>query len=182
MQKQTLILAASGTGKTTTAAECKNVVDIDTIDYMFKYNQKLYGKLSSEELKNLVNNWLVNPKAFSKGSIKLKKFSGSLNFFFAVKKALKKNTVLIPLIPDTFSGMQNILKKTRKIVVVPEKGTITEYIERFKERGNDENFIKVRQEEHTKIWEMLDEGKHSYETIVLQKGEYLADAIAKINI
>lgn len=179
-KEKILILAGSGTGKTTAAALYKNVTDIDTINYMFKYSKKHYGKLSSEDFKNLINGWLTSPADYPKGSIKQKKLLGPLKLFFAINKAMKNNIVLVPLIPDTFKGMKSVFKKHRKILVFPEKEIFEEYANRFRARGNDENFIKVREADHNAVWELL-EAEHGFETIVLKQGEFLTDALKKMN-
>jgi len=175
-----LILAGSGTGKTYAAEHYKNLADIDTIDYMFKYNKKRYGELSSEELKNLVNGWIANPDEYPKGSVKKKGFTGAVNLYFGIKKAMKENIALIPLIPETFKGLPSAFKKARIILVFPEKEIFDEYAERFRARGNDENFIKVREKDHHAVWELL-ETEHGIETIILKKGEYLTDALTAID-
>lgn len=180
-KQKVLILAGSGTGKSTAARLYKNVVDIDTIDYMFKYDQKRYGKLSAEDLKNLINGWLANPANYEPGSIRQSKFFGPLKFYFAMRKALKSNIVLIPLIPETFTGMQAVFGKARKILVLPDKEIFGEYAERFRERGNDENFIKMREADHKALWELF-EKHHEYEAVILETGEFLPAALKKIDV
>jgi len=180
-KQRVLILAGSGTGKTTAAALYKNVADLDTIDFMFKYSKKRFWKLSTEELKNLVNGWIANPADYPEGSIKQRGLWGMLKFFFAMKKEMKSNIVLIPLIPETFKGMRKPFKKARKILIFPDKDIFPEYAERFRARGNDENFIKVREADHNAVWELL-ETKHNFETIILKQGEYLTDVLKKIGV
>lgn len=174
-----LIFAGSGTGKTKAVNDYKNVVDIDTIDYMFSYNKKLYGELNTEELKNLINGWLTNPANYQKKSIKFKRISGGIRLMLAISKALKNNTVLVPLIPDTYKSMRSAFKKARKIFVFPEKDNFEEYAERYRQRGNNENFINVRKEEFYEMHDLL-EADQNIEKIFIPKGKYLSDILQSL--
>jgi len=177
-----LILAASGTGKTIAAQKCENVVDLERMKYAFIIDTNLYGKLSIEEQKNLISGWLLKPEKYPSGSI-IWNPECPENYIKAISNELDcGNTVLIPFIPRVYNlVLENFANDTRKILVLPEKDSFEEYKNRYIKRGNDENFIKVRESELHELAELFENAK-GFEKIVLGKGKYLTEELVSRGI
>ena len=68
-------------------------------------------------------------------------------------------------------------KKVKYIVIIPNRNDKKEYIERYKKRGNDNNFIKLFEDNWEKfIDEILNEEKN----ILILNKKYLCQNIIKI--
>lgn len=176
---KTLILTGSGTGKSTAAERCKSVVDLDSINFAFLYDKSMYGDLNSEELKNLINGWLANPQNYAEGSIFWNPECPA-NYITAIATELEKgNTVLVPFIREVYDLVQQAFPSNnslRRILVLPDKDSFGEYEKRYRERGNDENFIQVRKNEFFSLSGLFDKAK-GFEKIVLDKGKYLTEIL-----
>jgi len=182
MNAKTLILAGSGTGKTTAASLCKNVVDLSVSRYAFICDKSFFGELSSQKKQNVVNSWMKNPNSYPKNSILLNPDFPN-NFLTAIDSELKESIVLIPFIEEVFDiiNSADILDCTRIVLVFPEIDNFDEYAERYKKRGNDENFIEIRKNEYNSLVELF-ENAVGYEKIVLGKGKFLADVLIENGI
>lgn len=176
--KKTLVLAGSGTGKTMASILCKNVVDLGISKYAYVYDLSL----SREQSQNLLNNWLANPNNYPAGIIKPNPCFPN-NFFDAIFEAMKENVALIPFIKGTFELIDNNakFKDIRIILVFPEKDNFAEYAERFRKRGNDENFITIRETEFTSLVNIF-ETAAGYEKLTLGKGKFLVDVLMENGI
>lgn len=180
---KTLILTGSGTGKSTAAQRCKNVVDLDSINYAFLYDKSIYGELDIEELKNLINGWLAHPEDYAKDSIYWNPACPK-NYLDAITNELEKgNTVLVPFIQEVYDLVQQTFtgKDIRKILAFPDKNNFGEYEKRYRERGNDENFIQVRKSEFAALCKLFDEAE-GYEKITIRKGKYLTETLVSCRV
>jgi len=172
----TLILAASGTGKTTAATLFENVVDLDSIDFAFLYDKSLYGELPAEQLKNVINGWLANPGRYAKDSIRWNPACPK-NYIDAISSQLNKGKiVLVPFIQKVFDLAVQHFGDTdiRKIILFPPADNFNEYQQRYHHRGNDENFINIRRNEFSSLAKLF-ETAQGFEKIVISQGKYLSD-------
>jgi len=180
---KTIVLASSGTGKGTAAQLCDKVKDLDTIEFAFLYDKKMYGELGVEELKNLINGWLANPGNYPKGSIRWNPECPG-NYVKAIEGALEGgDTALLPFIKETFEMVEQLFKgdDIRRVMVFPEKDNFGEYEEIYKERGNDENFINERRKQFSELAKIFDEAR-GYEKVRLGKRKHLAPELIKRKI
>lgn len=67
------------------------------------------------------------------------------------------------------------------IIVCPERNNFSEYVERFKSRGNSEEFIKRREREFSTLVYLFEECEKALK-IIIKKGQYLSDVLEENNI
>ena len=162
-----------GTGKTELANNYENVIDFDFQDYKYIYDESI-RHLPLEQRKGNVNLRAENknyPKNFMEDAIKL------LN---------EGKIVISPFIEHVFNAYNDLefksqVKNLRVILVCPKENDFEEYIERFKQRGNGEEFIARRKKEFPDLIELFNKS-NSYEKIVMKKGQFLADALKEYGI
>jgi guanylate kinase len=181
MSKGVLILAASGTGKTTAAQQFPNTVDLDSINYAFLYDKELYGELDVVGLQNLINGWLANPNKYKQGSIRWNP-AGPDSYINAIAAEINKgNTVLVPYIQRVFELCIQHFSDVEKIIIFPQKDSFSEIEVRYRERGNDENFIAVRRGEFDALAKLFDEAE-GFKKITLETGQFVNDVLENIKL
>ncbi len=168
-----LIMAYMGTGKTELENKYENIVDFDFQDYRYVYDESI-RHLPLEQRKgsaNLRSNNPDYPKNFLEDAIKL------LN---------EGKIVVSPFIDHVFkayasSEFQSRLDNTRIILVCPERENFNEYIDRFRQRGNSEEFIERRTNEFPDLMDLF-ESATQYERIVVPKGKFLSQVLEDYGI
>lgn len=172
MQKL-LIMAYMGTGKTELESRYENVVDFDFQDYKYIYDESI-RHLPLEQRKGSVNLRIENsdyPTNFLNDAIKL------LN---------EEKIVISPFIDHVFraydsSSFKSKVNDVRIILVCPTSNNFDEYVERFKQRGNSDEFIARIKKEFPSLIELF-ENASNYERIVMKPGQFLSDALEEYGI
>jgi hypothetical protein len=180
---KTIVLASSGTGKGMAAQLCDKIKDLDTIEFAFVYDKKMYGELGVEELKNLINGWIAHPENYPEGSIRWNPEAPG-NYIKAIEEALEGgDTALLPFIKETYEMVEQLFKgdDIRRVMVFPEKDNFGEYEQIYKKRGNDENFINERRKQFGELAKIFDEAK-GYEKVRLGKKKHLLPELVKRGI
>lgn len=149
-----VISAFPGTGKSyfvSIARQKTNVADLDSGDYTLGYDSD--GKVRNPDFPN--------------------------NYLLAIKEHIGKVDLL-------FVGCQpEVIAVLRKAsipftLVYPERGLKAQYVNRFRERKNQQPFIDLL----SKNWELfLDflEDQKDCERIVLGSGQYISDVVARLD-
>jgi len=161
-KKPLIISGFGGIGKTTLANKYSNVIDLESSKYQYVYpeptTQEEYEKLKANQ------NREINPE-YPK------------NYVEAIKDAMTKYDVICvrynsyknPNFLDTY-GFDYV-------VCYPTKKAFKKYyIQRFRDRGNTEEFIEVLQRYHNLCCEI---SKKTRKKIILREDETLEDALIK---
>lgn len=168
-----LIMAYMGTGKTELENRYDNVVDFDFQDYKYIYDESI-RHLPLEERKGNTSLRTENPNYPN-------------NFLTDAVKLLKEGKIVIsPFIDHVFkaydeSSMKSKVEDLRIILVFPEKDNFEEYVNRFKQRGNGEEFIARREKEFPSLVSLFEQAQ-DYEKIVVKKGQFLEDVLLEKGI
>lgn len=168
-----LIMAYMGTGKTELENNYDNVVDFDFQDYKYIYD---------ESIRHL-------PLEQRKGSTNLRTENSNYpnNFLIDAVKLLNEGKIVVsPFIEHVFkaydsSNIKEQVKNLRIILVCPLKENFEEYVERFKRRGNSEEFIARRKEEFSSLVDLFEKA-NNYERIIIKPGQYLSEALEENGI
>ncbi len=168
-----LIMAYMGTGKTYLEKNYENIVDFDFQDYKYIYD---------ESIRHL-------PLEKRKGSVNLRKENLLYpdNFLSEAIDLLKKGKIVVsPFIEHVFLAYNKAeflesLDNVKIIIVCPERNNFSEYVERFKSRGNSEEFIKRREREFSSLVDLFEECENALK-IIIKKGQYLSDVLEENNI
>lgn len=159
MGKGIVIAGFAGIGKTTLAKKYKNVVDVESSPYKWDYQ--------NVDVSNLE---LLKGKAGRKRNVEFPN-----NYIRAVKKAKETyDIVLVWIHPE------EILPEYDKnnidyILAFPSKEALSEYRERFLDRGNNEEYIEKVLGNYDLRYEQFISSIH--DKIELKKGETLEDAL-----
>lgn len=171
--KKLLILAYMGTGKTELENRYENVVDFDFQDYKYIYDESI-RHLPLEQRKGSVNLRTENPNY-------------PTNFLDDAKKFLDEGKIVVsPFIDHVFkaydsSSFKSRANDTRIILVFPTSDNFDEYVERFKQRGNSDEFIARREKEFPSLADLF-ENATNYERIVMKRGQFLSEALEEYGI
>lgn len=168
-----LIMAYMGTGKTELESRYKNVVDFDFQDYKYIYD---------ESIRHL-------PLEQRKGSTHLRNENPDYpkNFLADAVKLLEEGKIVVsPFIDHVFkaydtSDIKSQIDDLKIVLVCPMRDNFDEYVERFRRRGNSEEFIARREREFDSLMDLFDEANH-YERIVMKQGQYLSEALKENGI
>lgn len=168
-----LIIAYMGTGKTELESKYDNVIDFDFQDYKYIYDESI-RHLPLEQRKGLTNLRIENsdyPKNFLTDAVKL------LN---------AGKIVVSPFIDHVFTAYDNSDIKSqitdlRIILVCPERNNFEEYVKRFRQRGNSDEFIARREKEFSSLIDLFDKADN-YEKIIIKKGQFLSEALIEYGI
>lgn len=170
MKNKLLILAYMGTGKTELEYRYNNVVDLDFQDYKYIYDESIRA-LPLEQRKGQTSLRVENPEYPN-------------NFINAILNELEKDKIVVsPFIEHVLKAIdsdnfENNVKNTRIILVFPMSNNFDEYVDRFKKRGNNEEFILRREKEFTSLIELFEKATtDKYEKIIIKPKQYLSEAL-----
>lgn len=173
MSEKLLVLAYMGTGKTEAEKRYRGVVDFDFQDFRYIYDESI-RHLPLEQRKGSVNLRTENPDY-------------PMNFLKAALEHLEKGTVVIsPFIDHVFSAFAKPeftekAKDVRIILVSPTLADWNEYENRFRNRGNSDEFIERRRIEFPKLMELFEKAE-GYEKILMKPGQFLDQALIQNGI
>lgn len=171
--KKLLIMAYMGTGKTELEKMYEDVVDFDFQDYKYIYDESIRD-LPLEQRKGSTNLRVENP-AYPQ------------NFISDAMQLLNDNKVVVsPFIDHVFKAYDNsninqIIQDLRIILVCPRRDNFEEYVERFKRRGNSEEFIDRREKEFLQLMSLFEQ-IDNYEKIIIKPKQYLSEALEEYGI
>ncbi|MCL2672770.1 MAG: hypothetical protein FWF01_00065 [Alphaproteobacteria bacterium] len=170
MKDKVLILAYMGSGKTEAEKRYLNVLDMDFQDFKFVYDKSI-AHLPLEQRKGNTALRAENPD-----------YPG--NWIDAVlhQLAVGKSIVVSPFIEHVFDAVDSARFKAkghdvRVILAAPSKDNFQEYAMRFKNRGNNEEFIERRRAEWQRLSDLFETAKE-YERITLAPGQFLDNALS----
>lgn len=171
--KNLLILAYMGTGKTELEKGYEDVVDFDFQDYKYIYDESI-RHLPLEQRKGNVNLRTENPNYPS-------------NFLTDAVGLLNKGKIVVsPFIDHVFkaydeSDIKTQVSNLRIILVCPKRDNFEEYVARFKQRGNGDEFIARREKEFSSLIDLFEQAE-DYEKITMKPGQYLSEALEEYGI
>ena len=171
--KKTVILAYPGTGKTKLCEIYDNIIDFEHQDYKWIYD---------ESIRNL-------PLDQRKGRVDLRKENPDFpkNFLDdAIKLLNKGNIVVSPFIETVFNAFNSTYFKSkiedaRIILACPNQDAFNQYIEKYRQRGNGEQFISRRIKEFPGMIDLFNRAD-GYEKILLKPGEFLSNALREYGL
>ena len=157
-----LIIAGFGAiGKTTLSQKYKNVVDLESSSFKYIIDDEL-KKLSIEQRKGLKSRKL-NPDYPE-------------NYFQAIVESLKiADIVLISVHADILEKVQD--NNIEYIKVYPKEEMLDELIERYKKRGNTEEYFSKMREAYLRFYPSENE-----KVLWVNNGEYLEDVLIANNL
>lgn len=175
MKDKILVLAYMGTGKTELAKNHNNIIDLDFQDYKYIYDESIRD-LPLEKRKGSVSLRTENPEYPN-------------NFINAIVKELEKEKIVLsPFIDHVFNAIDSNefktkIKNIRIILVFPMPDNFEEYIERFKKRGNSEEFLLRRKKEFNLLVDMFNNASNEdYEKIIVKPKQFLSEALTEYGI
>lgn len=165
-----------GTGKTELANRYNNVIDLDFQDYKYIYDESIRD-LPLEKRKGSVSLRTENPNYPN-------------NFKKAILEELDKERIVVsPFIEHVFSAIDSSndfkekIKDTKVILVFPQSDNFEEYVERFKSRGNSEEFILRREKEFASLVDLFNNASNDeYEKIIIKPRQFLLEALIEYGI
>ena len=168
-----LILAYMGTGKTELENRYENVVDFDFQDYKYIYDESI-RHLPLEQRKGNVNLRTENPNY-------------PQNFITDAIKLLNEGKFVVsPFIDHVFraydsSEFKSVIDNVKVVLVCPMRDNFDEYVQRFKQRGNSDEFIARREKEFSSLVDLF-EMANNYEKITIKPGQFLSQALEEHDI
>lgn len=171
--KKLLILAYMGTGKTELENRYDNVIDFDFQDYKYIYDESI-RHLPLEQRKGSTNLRTENPNYPE-------------NFLADAIKLLNEGKIVVsPFIDHVFkaydgSNIASQVGNLRTILVCPTRDNFDEYVQRFKKRGNSDEFIARREKEFSSLVDLFEQA-NNYERIIMKPGQYLSEALEENGI
>lgn len=175
MKNKLLILAYMGTGKTELEHQYKNVIDLDFQDYKYIYDESI-RHLPLEKRKGQTSLRTENPNYPN-------------NFINEVLAELEQGKIVVsPFIEHVFKAIDSDIfkinsKDTRIILAFPMSNNFEEYVERFRKRGNGEEFISRRREEFTTLVDLFNNASNEeYGKIIIKPNQYLSEALIEYGI
>ena len=164
MSKGIVIAGFAGIGKTTLAKKYKNVIDIESSPYKYDYGNKEI--VDVERIKG------------DKSRSVNKDFP--LNYINAIKKAIEEyDVVCVWIHPE--EALPNYDKYgIEYYLCFPYKNALSEYGERFLNRGNTREYIDRVIGDYDKRYEQFMSNPHK--KLLLKKGETLEDVLKREKI
>jgi len=162
MSKEIIISGYAGTGKTTVGNKYKNIIDLDCSDYKWIYKNDDIKNMENE-LRKGINDRIVNPQ-----------------WPYNYVKSIVENTLIYDIVLiSQQKELRDLLdsKGVNYIVCFPSLDCKDKYINRYRERGNNETFIGVQEQNYNKwVSKLLESPK---DKIILSKDQYLDDFLIK---
>lgn len=172
MKNKILILAYMGTGKTELEHQYNNVVDMDFQDYKFIYDESIRD-LPLEQRKGRTLLRTENPDYPS-------------NFINEILTELETGKIVVsPFIEHVFYAIDSEefkrnFQNTKIILVFPNENNFEEYVDRFKKRGNSEEFVIRRRKEFPSLVELFNKASDDdYEKIVIKPKQFLSEVLVE---
>lgn len=165
MDERILILVYPGLGKTYTAEHFGNVSDFEQQHYMFIYDDDIKD-LPLEQIKSDASRRKPNP-------------DWPNNFVEAIDRELGRSEIVITtFIPKVYDALVNNAKyeNTRIVLVVFDEDNFNELADRFRARGNTEEFVERRRLDFPRVIEQFNDAQN-VEKIIINGGGYLSDAL-----
>lgn len=160
--KGIIIAGFGGVGKTQLAKKYKNVIDLESIYWKWEYKEKMEKNI---EYYKHYDKRTKNPNF-------------PQNYIEAIKENQEKyKIVLIAYSDEICKSMEE--NKIEFYLCYPEKGAKDIYIERFKIRGNNEEFIKRNNELFEEAIEIAE--KRKGHKIILSGNETIEDYLIRNN-
>ena len=162
-----------GTGKTELENRYDNVIDFDFQDYKYIYDESI-RHLPLEQRKGSTNLRTENPNYPE-------------NFLTDAVQLLNEGKIVVsPFIDHVFkaydgSNIASQVENLRTILVCPTRDNFDEYVERFKKRGNSDEFIARREKEFSSLVDLFEQA-NNYERIIMKPGQYLSEALEENGI
>lgn len=156
-----IISGFAGIGKTTLQRSNVNVIDLESSDYKWIYQDEDTESMDKEKRKGVTNR-VKNPL-------------WPLNY---VKDIIKKSKIYEIVLISQDKDMRDCLKENncKYYVCFPKKECKEDFINRYKNRGNNEKFIElVSQNFENWIDALMDEENK----IIMEPGEYLEDTLIR---
>ena len=166
-------MAYMGTGKTELENRYDNVIDFDFQDYKYIYDESI-RHLPLEQRKGSTNLRTENPDY-------------PQNFLADAIKLLNEEKIVVsPFIDHVFkaydgSNIASQVENLRTILVCPTRDNFDEYVERFKKRGNSDEFIARREKEFSSLVDLFEQA-NNYERIIMKPRQYLSEALEENGI
>lgn len=155
-----IVSAFAGVGKTTLAQKYgKDVIDLESGDFRWLNND------GTEQ---------------SKGSQRVQNPRFPINYLEAIKAANQKYKVVLISQHEVIRKCLDAVKLDY-ILAYPDMSMKEEFVERYRKRGNNENFIRLISTEWEKWIQALD-SVQTHSKIVLQKGQYLSDYVVELGL
>lgn len=175
MKNKLLVLAYMGTGKTELENRYDNVIDLDFQDYKYIYDESIRH--------------LPLEKRKGQNSLRTENPDYPNNFIKDALKELETGKIIVsPFIEHVYKAIDSDIfkrnaKDTRIILVFPTEDNFEEYIERFKKRGNGEEFILRRRREFPSLVDLFNNASNDeYEKVIIKQGQFLSDVLIEYGI
>ena len=165
MGQKYFIFAEIGTGKTFVSHNYENASEVEYDDHKYVFDRDL-----SMEDKKCDPNRKSNP-------------CWPDNYIAAALAALEKyDVVMAPLFVDPFAALIDTVEhaKTKIILALPAKECKDEYLQRWKNRGNNNIFLEVAVSSFR--YNQLFHSITDYEKIIMRPGQYLDEALIEYGI
>ena len=154
-----IISGFAGIGKTTFCKKFKNSIDLESSDFHWIYEEDALN-MDKEKRKGTTKK-MLNPE-------------WPKNYVKAIQEKTKESDFVF-ICQD--KDVRNLLdeKSIRYFLAYPVKECKEEYISRYKERENGENFVKLLESKFDEWVDMLEKEEGS--KIRLKKGEFISDKL-----
>ncbi|MBS7020569.1 MAG: hypothetical protein KH135_01680 [Firmicutes bacterium] len=159
-----IICGFSGIGKTTLGKKYQNVAEIGQSLFRNIYLDKSAYTMDREHRKNIRDGVLPNPE-------------WPMNYVNKINELRKTHDIVCvftdPELMETFQKLE-----VPFVIALPDKSRKEEFINHFRERGQDEIFCKeAREAWDRRIDRLL---AMNEDKIILKEGEYLEDALLRL--
>jgi len=156
-----IISGFAGIGKTTLQKKYQSVIDLESSDFKWIYQDETIESLDKEKRKG-ISNRIQNPL-------------WPLNY---VKEIIQKSKEYQIVLISQDLDLRNCLRENgcKYYVCFPKKECKQEYIERYKNRGNNEKFISLVSD-NFENW--VDALMNEENKLIMEPGEYLEETLIR---
>ena len=168
MEQKILVLAYPGSGKTFLANNYENVSDFEFQHYRYDYGD--YKHLPLEQLKGRTEIRTDNP-------------GWPKNFFNALDEELQKGRIVLVPFATSLLEILDYLEESnavRIIFAIQEKNSFEQLAEKFRKRGNSEEFIERRRKDFQKCHDIISNSR--FEKVYIDENEFLSNVLSKKGI